>query len=66
LPTGHFVMATAEYREPCESRGSRTVLGAPEGESPSGDSTKGDTPVLSPDVRFTPENGQSQIYEYTP
>src|SRR6266700_749579 len=39
LPTGHYVMATAEHREPCESRGSRTVLGAPEGESPSGDST---------------------------
>src|SRR6266478_7038852 len=39
LPIGHFVMATAEHREPCESRGSRTVLGAPEGESPSGDST---------------------------
>src|ERR1700730_15728357 len=39
LPTGHYAMATAEHREPCESRGSRTVLGAPEGESPSGDST---------------------------
>jgi hypothetical protein len=38
-PTGHYVMATAEHREPCESRGSCTVLGAPEGESPSGDST---------------------------
>ena len=32
-------MSEAEHREPCESRGSRTVLGAPEGESPSGDST---------------------------
>ena len=27
--TGHYAMATAEHREPCESRGSRTVLGAP-------------------------------------
>src|SRR3982074_3687610 len=40
LPTGHYVMATAEHREPCESRGSRTVLGAPGGEIPPGDSTK--------------------------
>src|SRR5262245_50987681 len=31
--------ATAEHREPCDSRGSRTVLGAPGGEIPSGDST---------------------------
>ena len=32
-------MATAEHREPCDSRGSRTVLGAPGGEIPPGDST---------------------------
>src|SRR3977135_648237 len=38
-PTGHYVMATAEHREPCESRGSCTVLGAPGGETPPGDST---------------------------
>src|ERR1700746_1529222 len=36
---GRYVMATAEHREPCDSRGSCTVLGAPEGEIPSGDST---------------------------
>ena len=36
---GSYVMATAEHREPCESRGSRTVLGAPGGEIPPGDST---------------------------
>src|SRR6266699_3139957 len=36
---GHYVMATAEHREPCESRGSCTVLGAPGGEIPPGDST---------------------------
>jgi hypothetical protein len=30
---------TVEHREPCESRGSRTVLGAPGGEIPPGDST---------------------------
>src|SRR5258706_15799942 len=38
-PTGLYVMATAEHREPCDSRGSRTVLGAPGGETPLGDST---------------------------
>src|SRR6516165_2652753 len=36
---GHYVMATAEHREPCDSRGSCTVLGAPGGEIPPGDST---------------------------
>ena len=30
---------TVEHREPCESRGSRTVLGAPGGEIPPGNST---------------------------
>ena len=30
---------TAEHREPCDSRGSCTVLGAPGGEIPPGDST---------------------------
>src|SRR5262249_19214388 len=39
LRTGSYVMATAEHREPCDSRGSCTVLGAPGGESPPGDST---------------------------
>jgi hypothetical protein len=33
-------VATAGHREPCDSRGSCTVLGAPRGEIPSGDSTK--------------------------
>ncbi len=37
--TGSYVMAPAEHREPYESRGSRTVLGAPGGENPPGDST---------------------------
>src|ERR1700730_215780 len=40
LLIGRYVMATAEHREPCDSRGSRTVLGAPGGEIPSGDSTR--------------------------
>jgi hypothetical protein len=34
-----YVMATAEHREPYESRGSRTVLGARGGEIPPRDST---------------------------
>ena len=37
--TGSYGLATAEHREPCESRGSSTVLGAPGGEIPPGDST---------------------------
>ena len=31
--------ATVEHREPCDSRGSCTVLGAPGGETPPGDSS---------------------------
>src|SRR5437667_2443766 len=37
---GSYVMETAEHREPCESRGSRTVLGARGGEIPPRDSTR--------------------------
>src|SRR5271168_2311774 len=37
--TGSYVMATAEQWEPYESRGSRTVLGEPGGESPPGHSS---------------------------
>src|SRR6516164_593671 len=36
---GKAVQATAEHRQPCDLRGSRTVLGAPGGEIPPGDST---------------------------
>src|ERR1700716_2125157 len=39
LPIGHYATATAEHREPYESRGSRPVLGAAEGERPSVDSS---------------------------
>src|ERR1700745_46323 len=39
LPIGRYVMAMAEHREPCDSRGTCTVLGAPGGEIPPGDST---------------------------
>src|SRR6476620_10457446 len=41
LPIGPYVMETAGHREPCDSRGSCAVLGAPGGESPPGDSTRG-------------------------
>src|SRR5262249_54877162 len=37
LLIGSYVMATAEHREPCDSRGSCTVLGAPGGAIPPGD-----------------------------
>src|SRR6516164_4785820 len=56
LHIGHYVMATAEHREPCDSRGSCTVLGAPGGEIPPGDSTKGDIPEPLAHFRFTPES----------
>src|ERR1700719_119718 len=45
LLTGSYVMETAEQREPYESRGSRTVLGEPGGESPPGHSTVRDDPA---------------------
>src|SRR5262245_8996782 len=51
---GHYVMATAEHREPCDSRGSCTVLGAPGGESPSGDSTETVLAANSTECPLTP------------
>src|SRR5262245_45790305 len=54
LRIGHYVMATAEHREPCDSRGSRTVLGAPGGEIPPGDSTFTSVPRAL-DVRSSPK-----------
>src|ERR1700720_3837401 len=47
LPIGPYVMETAGHREPCDSRGSCTVLGAPGGESPPGDSTWAAFGILS-------------------
>ena len=43
-------LPTVEHREPCESRGSRTVLGAPGGEIPPGDSSSATDIVLQPNV----------------
>src|ERR1700746_2601456 len=48
---GSCAMETAEHREPCESRGSRTDLGAPGGEIPPGDSTITAKPTLIKHVR---------------
>jgi RNA-directed DNA polymerase len=52
-----LVMATAEHREPCGSRGSCTVLGARGGEIPPRDSTKRDIGPMRLNVRFTLESG---------
>src|SRR5258705_4180526 len=52
--TGPYAMAPAEHREPCESRGSCTVLGAPGGEIPPGDSTGASIDVRSVFVCWTP------------
>ena len=49
---------TVEHREPCESRGSRTVLGAPGGEIPPGDSTDSALGRHRPKVRITFDSGR--------
>src|SRR5882672_4341997 len=54
LPTGGSAMETAEHREPYESRGSRTDLGAPGGASPPGDSTTAEILHFSGSVSCTP------------
>src|SRR3977135_2874755 len=59
-PTGLYVMATAEHREPCESRGSCTVLGAPGGETPPGDST---TPIIIEYSGRTSAKGRKQRFK---
>src|SRR5215469_11581341 len=53
LHIGRYVMATAEHREPCDSRGSCTVLGAPEGEIPPGDSLGGALYTQLPPARIS-------------
>ena len=57
--TGSYGMATVEHREPCESRGSRTVLGAPGGETPPGDSPNatGNKVLILCRYRGTPDMG---------
>jgi hypothetical protein len=53
--TGSYVMETAEQREPYESRGSRTVLGEPGGESPPGHSTRAADQPPWRHVRMSPD-----------
>jgi hypothetical protein len=48
-------MSQAEHRKPCESRGSRTVLGARGGEIPSRDSPIATNFSLGRDVSFRGE-----------
>src|SRR5262245_1434752 len=55
--TGSYVMATAEHREPYESRGSRTVLGARGGEIPPRDSTESAIRRCRLDVQISPRSG---------
>src|SRR6476619_5891660 len=56
LLIGRYVMAMAEHREPCDSRGSCTVLGAPEGEIPPGDQPRHGS---APAKRARPSNASS-------
>src|SRR6516225_5887745 len=56
-PIGRYVMATAEHREPCDSRGSCTVLGAPGGETPPGDSSATMAGRSTPTIRPIDEPG---------
>ena len=56
---------TVEHREPCESRGSRTVLGAPGGEIPPGDSTFTSVRARDVDFRFTLNTGRFSASQRT-
>jgi hypothetical protein len=55
---GSSAMEAAEHREPCESRGSCTDLGAPGGEIPPGDSTSTAASIIEPRGSYTPHNGR--------
>src|SRR5438552_9714609 len=59
---GSYVMETAEHREPCESRGSRTVLGARGGEIPPRDST---CRVVIPDEFTSAFGGAAEALEFS-
>src|SRR6516165_2600342 len=69
LLIGSYVMATAEHREPCDSRGSCTVLGAPGGEIPPGDSTIAERLRMSKCCPLCPRKRTfrpTRFNEYTP
>src|ERR1700749_184517 len=57
--TGRYVMATAEHREPCGSRGPGTVLGAPGGEIPPGDSSDSEELALSISNPLSPQRADN-------
>src|SRR5262249_31661081 len=59
-------METAEHREPYESRGSRTDLGAPRGESPLGDSTSSPIRRVVGHRLQSAESGQPSARSQTP
>src|ERR1700730_2283914 len=61
LLIGRYVMATAEHREPCDSRGSCTVLRAPGGEIPPGDSTSPAVPARQRRGRSTSRSGLPEL-----
>src|SRR5262250_1619402 len=66
LLTGPYVMATAERREPCESRGSCPVLGARGGETPLRDSTLASGQARPPDVRSWGNIGSTALPSFDP
>ena len=51
---------TVEHREPYESRGSRTVLGARGGEIPPRDSPEADIPACPLSGRYRVESGHGE------
>ena len=61
LLIGRYVMATAEHREPCDSRGSCTVLGAPGGEIPPGDSTA----RAVPNAKLSDREGSTRAVQWS-
>jgi hypothetical protein len=61
LLIGRYVMATAGHREPCDTRGSCTVLGAPEGEIPSGDSTLPEVSTSYIRIAIRGQGGSKQL-----
>ena len=56
-------LPTVEHREPCESRGSRTVLGAPGGEIPPGDSSLTSDLIMDGRCRFRSEADMQMVVQ---
>src|SRR5580700_11017945 len=60
---GSWAMETAEHREPCESKGSRTDLGAPGGEIPPGDSTEASVRCPESGVKPTCQDSSTDAFD---